>query len=305
MEVLESQEARPITGTSTLGDLLTSARCDAGRTIEDVSLRSAVPVELIREVESSRYSSSPGELARVLDGYGVPPAGGRLARTVVVISLEDGWVSMKETRRIWKTQAEADRNLLRYLLLVYEGRGLSMGERVPLRSVDLSLLRASLAIRRSEVEEHLDNLGRRVPARLRRDKSLLAVAATAGVTAAAGAIILVAGASKGSASSPSSGAEDAPAAQLVTEPVDQVLPGSDPRIEIGTALVVERSPAAAAADHDVAADRAVAVDPRIEIGTALVIERPAVEAAPIERPASSKTSRGPPVGDSAEPKGNN
>jgi hypothetical protein len=303
MEVLESREPRPITGTSTLGDLLTKARCDAGRTIEDVALRSAVPVEQIREVESSRYSLSPAELAEVLDGYGVPSADGRLARTVVVISLEDGWISMKETRRIWKTQAEADRNLLRYLLLVCEGRGLSMGERIPFRSVDLSLLRASLAIRRSEVEAHLDNRGWRVPERLRRNKSLLAVAATAGVTVAAGAIILVPAGSKESASSPASGTQDAPPVELVTEPVDQVAPGSDPRIEIGTALVVERSPAAAA-DDDVAVDGAVTVDPGIEIGTAVVIERPAVEAAPIERPASSKTSRGPPVGESADPKGN-
>lgn len=309
METLESGAPAPTCPTSTLGDLLTLVRVEAGLSVDQMGRSGPLTVETVRELEAGRYDLPPADLAAVLDRYGVPSIGPRFARNVVVISLEEGWVSLRQTRRFWEPTADADQNLLRYLSLLYRHLGLSFGERVPVRSVDLALLRASLALRRDEVESHLDRLGVGLSRKLGPNRNLLAFAA-AGIAVAAGAIVLLPAAS---VDKMVTGRPASPAGQAVphVQPADDRIPApasasavSEPQIDIGTAVVIHRSPSGVPQLIESNPPALLGSDPQIDIGTALVIERAGASPAPNAGDGSSpKSSRGPPNGAVVEPKG--
>lgn len=307
METLESAAPRPTCATSTLGDLLTIIRDQAGLSVEQMGRSGPLTVERVLEVESSRYDLSPAELATVMDHYGVPSIGARFARHVVVISLEEGWISLKQTRRFWEPTADADQNLLRYLSLLYKNHGLTFGDQVALRSVDLALLRASLALRRDEVENHLGRLGPGLSGELGRNKNLLAFAAT-GMAVAVGAIVLLPGSpvditvtGQPTTADVQAVPQVQPAESEMAEPADLT-----PPIDIGTAAVIQRSPAGAPQLIESTPAVVAKPDPQIDIGTALVIERAGGSPLPTSDDGGSpKTSRGPPNGAVVEPKGSN
>lgn len=271
-------QAKSVSDTSTLGDLLVANRNESGMDLEDLSMASSLTVEQILEVESGRHDLDASELRALLVNYEVPSIVGRLSRLAVEISLEDGWVTMSSTRRTWADQPDADQNLLSYLVLLYEDLGLKLGDPISLKSVDLSLLRAALALRRPEVEAQLDRLGNSIPDRLRRNKSLLVVAAAAGIAVVAGAITFIPAAQQ-PAIEDGAGSPQRDLPSVAIESADeQSVVDIDPRIDIGTPLVIERSAEVALLDSDAApAIAGPSVGPQIEIGTAAVIERPATD----------------------------
>ncbi len=303
-------DTRPVDGTALLGDLLVTVRQRSGSTLDDLSATSGIDRERIAGVESGRHDLTADELSAVLESYGVRAATGRLSSLLVEVDLDGGWVAMRRVRRPWLDQPAADSNLLSYLCLLHDLRSLPAGSQIPLRSIDLSLLRASLAIRRSEVTDRLGRLDGRLSDGLRQNRSLITAAALAGVAVAAGAIILIPPAVEAksrSGSAPAVGSS--PTVQMVERTVDDAdriaPPHTEAEIEIGTALVVERDAAPAAVTSaavpaaDVPAADAPAVetespDPLIDIGTALVIERPTADEPYPPQPSTPRSTRGPP-----------
>lgn len=313
--------------TATLGDLLVEQRTAAATTVAVLSEASGLTIEQVKAVESSRHDLTPTELRRLLAAYDFKRPFGRFCRPVIEISLEDGWVTMRPTRQIWTTPDDADENLVCYLSLLHRNQGLAFGAKVPLKSVDLSLLRAALAIRRDDVKAELGRRGLSLPKPV-QDHGLLVVAAS-GVALAAGAMLVAPGLGIGQADDQLSGAPIlAPAVEIVVSDTVQsattagtkaatgadvdtetaVAVGAEPesRFDIGTALKVDRAPETAIIDGtDTAANQAVPTNPDIEIGTPIVIDRPAGETDHSILTPSQPTSRGPPSAGAPVSKGRN
>ncbi|MGH1488937.1 MAG: hypothetical protein ACRBK7_05990 [Acidimicrobiales bacterium] len=305
METMALLESTPIQATPTLGDLMTAHRATANLELSDLSNLSGLPIAQIERVESGRHDLDCDELAGLLGCYNISSGIGRLSSPVVEISLEGGWVAMRSARRRRTGQPAADENLVSYLSLVYAHCDLKPGAQIPLKLVDLSILRSALALRRSDVSAQVDRMTGRIPEGLRRNRSLLSVAAATGIAVAAGAIVLIPGSTTTTISS--AGPVDALIAVTQTVEASETIAQSgpaiiDPRIDIGTPLVIERS-AAEASDSEAQTQTqrqsepsasAVVIDPRIDIGTALTIERSASDALAADGTNSPKTSRGPP-----------
>ncbi len=278
-----------MSATASLGELLVADRATAGVGLDELSRQSGLAIERIEAVEVGRHDLSDTELCALLDGYAALSRTRRPFRALVEIDLDAGTLRLRRTRRPRSLPA-ADRNLLHYLSILHRHNGLTPGVEIPLKAVDLSLLRASLALRRGEVAGRLDRMTGAIGPRLTRDRSLLAVALATGLVVAAGAIVLIpssrSGSDPGSTSEPSTGA-------VV------------PRTEIGTPLVVERDPldipgtgASTDGSSDIDTEGSIgstAVStPRI--GTALVIERVPSAAVPSPPLVDGNTPRGPPTG---------
>lgn len=293
----------PMTATASLGELLVATRADAGVELGELSRLSGFDVERIEAVESGRHDLDDAELAELLDRYHIPPPSRRFAGATIEIDLDAGSLRLRRSRRPRSVPA-ADRNLLQYLSLVHRHFDVEPGTGIPLKAVDLDLLRASLALRRSEVASRLDRMGQAVGPSL-RGRSLLAVAVGTGLVVAAGAIVLIPD-------------------RTTTEPAPS--PAIDPRIDIGTPLVVERDPSEIPDPFDVADP---AITPSLEVGppdagtasavdgdtVALDTDGGIVEAAPdavpsprvgrplvLERPAPADFPTSPDVGDN-QPRG--
>ena len=291
--------------TSVLGELLSANRAACGLTLEALSSRSGFTVDQIVEVESGRHDLEAPALERLLASYEIPAMTKRRSRLSVEISLDGGWVALGAGRRTQAKLPEADQNLLSYLCLVYRDRDLSLDDRIPLKSVDLSLLRASLAIRRPEVRSRLDRQRNTVPARLRRNRSLLAVATVAGIAVVAGAIILVPAARSSRTSAPEASPIDVVSSVRTgssTGAVDGFVDGTlepptviDPRIDIGTAVVMERGQDPSITDGDLwffpAPDPD---DTRVRLRPSPFAQPRFIEAEPSAETTNPNPQRGPP-----------
>ncbi len=289
--------------TSILGELLSANRAASGLTLEALSSRSGFAVDQIVDVESGRHDLEAPALERLLANYEIPAMIKSRSRLSVEISLDGGWVCLGAGRRSGGKLPEADQNLLSYLCLVYDDRDLSLDDRIPLKSVDLSLLRASLALRRPEVRSRLDRQRNGVPARLRQNRSLLAVATAAGVAVVAGAIILVPAVRSSNTATPETSPIDAVSAVLTEPavgPIDtpfDTAPVIDPRIDIGTAVVMERGPDSWTADGDPWFAPVPAPDPddrRIRLRPSQLAQPPVIEVEPSAETTNPNPQRGPP-----------
>jgi len=285
-------EAGPMLATASLGELLVADRASVGVELDELSQQSGFAVERIEAVESGRHDLSDAELCALLDDYASLSRARRPFRAVVEIDLDAGSLRLRKTRRPQSLPA-ADRNLLHYLSILHRHNGLTPGADIPLRAVDLSLLRASLALRRGEVASRLDRMAGAIGPSLTRNRSLLAVALATGLVVAAGAIVLIPSSQSGFESRP----EPSPGAVV-------------PRIDIGTPLVVERDPAdipGFESSPDASPGRDLGTDADIEtsagpmavptprIGTALVIERAPSNAFGSPPPVDGNGPRGPPI----------
>lgn len=287
--------------TVCLGDLLVARRADTGVSVAELSRASGLADDRIAAVESGRHDLSDEELSALLDRYHIPSPGRRWSRTVVEIDLEGASLRLVRTHRGHAAPA-ADRNLLRYLTLVHRHFDLRPGVEIPLKAVDLGLLRSSLGLRRHEVESRVDRMTGAIGADLLRNRNLLTVAMATGLVVAAGAIVLI----------PLVRADSG-------DPSPAPATGIDPRIDIGTPLVVERdpadlviTPAPSRTERVPSTERVVPAEPessigtdagtgdglstpRPQIGTALVVERPS-PIVPTPNPTSeSDPARGPPA----------
>lgn len=217
----------PMLASTSLGELLVADRATVGLKLDELSRESGFDRERIEAVEAGRHDLTDTELCELLDRY-TALSSARLSssrrpfRALVEIDLDAGSLRLRRTRRPRAIPA-ADRNLLHYLSMVHRHNDLRLGTEIPLKAVDLNLLRASLALRRGDVASRLDRMTGRIGPGLTPSRSILAVAVATGLVVAAGAIILIPSGRSGNESNPPSGAVD-------------------PRIDIGTPLVIERSP---------------------------------------------------------------
>ncbi len=301
-----------MSATASLGELLMADRATLGLDLGELSRSSGLAVDRIAAVESGRHDLTDAELCQLLDRYVALTPSRRPFRALVEIDLDAGTLRLRRTRRPRSLPA-ADRNLLHYLALLHRCSGLQPGSAIPLKAVDLSLLRASLALRRGEVTSRLDRMAGVIGPGLVRNRSLLAAAIGTGVVVAAGAIVLI--------PSGRSDTDRAPAGGAI-----------DPRIDIGTPLVVERPPSeipgfgppdlevrelpdldrpetgladppadqpdpgAPDGDTSIPGTGSAAI-PAPRIGTPLVVERPASAAAPTPPITAGNGPRGPPIDD--------
>ena len=286
---MADERAAPMMPTVSLGELLTATRAGHGLSRAAVGRAAGIGGRRVAEVERGRHDLSETELGRLLDAYPQALSSRRLARMVVEIDLDDGLLRLHQTRRR-RSAPVADRNLLRYLALLHQHLDLDLGRDIPLKAADLGLLRASLALRRDEVTSRLDHMGGADAPGPSRNRSLLAVALASGLAVVAGAVILV------PSSRPSNG----------TPPPASI----DPRIDIGTPMVVERDPAdiptATTADPTGRTDETgrtaeptgavSATDPSSgpQIGLPMVVERPGAAVPPTPPDSSDNRPRGPP-----------
>lgn len=284
--------------TVVLGELLLARRNAEGLTLATLEAITGFDAARIVSVETGRHDLSDVELDRLLRSYPITQQAGLFSELVVEVSLDGGWVAMRRKRRSPGRRPAADRNLLTYLSLVYEDRSLALGAQVSLKSVDLSLLRPALAIRRSEVQIHLERITAQIPAALTKNRSLLAVAAAAGIAVAAGAVILIPGSAPQNLTALPEGSTVAPLAEAVQsqsiDAAEDIEAGAEPEVlvDIGTALVIERELPPQSERYGT--ELTSTVDPRIDIGTALVIERPSGTPSNDSQFDSPKTTRGPP-----------
>lgn len=291
---MADEEVGPMLATASLGELLVADRATVGVDLDELSRHSGFAVERIEAVESGRHDLSDAELCALLDDYSSLTRARRPFRALVEIDLDAGSLRLRKTRRPRALPA-ADRNLLHYLSILHRHNELTPGAEIPLKAVDLSLLRASLALRRGEVASRLDRMAGAIVPGLTRNRSLLAVAFATGLVVAAGAIVLIPSTGSGSGSQP--------------EPANGAVV---PRIDIGTPLVIERDPAdipAFESSPDGAPGNDVGVDAELEssaasmtsavptprIGTALVIERAPSITLPTPSSVDGNGPRGPPV----------
>ncbi len=289
---MADEEVGPMLATASLGELLVADRATVGVDLDELSRHSGFAVERIEAVESGRHDLSDAELCALLDDYSSLTRARRPFRALVEIDLDAGSLRLRKTRRPRALPA-ADRNLLHYLSILHRHNGLTPGAEIPLKAVDLSLLRASLALRRGEVASRLDRMAGAIVPGLTRNRSLLAVAFATGLVVAAGAIVLIPSTGSGSGSQP--------------EPANGAVV---PRIDIGTPLVIERDPADIPAfepstggsagqdlsvDGDIENGAAPTVAPAPRIGTALVIERGPSTVIPSRSSTDENGQRGPPI----------
>jgi hypothetical protein len=292
-------EVATILETRTLGELMAAHRASAGIELETISRASGFPRSRVEAVESDQHDLTSTELADLLAHYRVPPLVGRFSSPVVEINLEGGWIAIRATRRRGSRRPTADENLISYLSLVHQYRGLRAGTCIPLKLIDLSILRAALAIRRSDVSAEVDRMTGRIPEGLRRNRSLMGVAAATGIVVTAGAIVLVPAAPT-TVVAPGTAGLLVPVAVVASEPDrpdPAITPPTDPRIEIGTALVIERTDSGTIVTESAPAELAPgqADDAQVRIGTAIRIEPSEHQDPSEDRPHTPKTSRGPPA----------
>lgn len=274
---MSERHSAPTMPTASLGELLIANRCDAGLTLDEVGQTSGLGRDRVAAVEAGRHDLSDAELSILLDRYPIPSASRRFTRTVVEIDLDGGSLRLRKTRR-HRSVPSADRNLLQYLALVHHHFEIEPGTPLPLKAVDLVLLRASLALRRDQVTSRLDRMTGGGRAHLVRHRSLLAAAVATGVVVAAGAIVLIPSASE---PEPSGG-------------------DIDPRIDIGVPLVVERDASEIPGPGPIVETPVGETGAVLERGTAPADQDPAVDAADaavtVERPDDpSPTRRNGPI----------
>lgn len=157
-----------------LGELLRAHREAAGRTLGDV-------------VQASDGALSPRDLRRLESGGAVPEIGltvvalayridpGLLVppRTVVEIAADRRWLSADRLDEPWVLDVDGDMDptdalILRYLALVYAFRERPVGDRLTLRTADLTLLARHLDRTMTEVGQLAGSLAARHEDELRR-----------------------------------------------------------------------------------------------------------------------------------------
>ena len=276
-----------------LGRVLGEARerAGAGRDALAAASGGEFTVADLAAVESGIVEHDVARLERLLELYAADPSELLPGRAELVIDLDAGTVAAGSYHG--RLDAPADRPddvLARYLAFVYEMRGLPSGTPIPVRTVDLEVLAATLRLPTDDIAGRLDvlmaepaGLVDRWRERLSR-RVLVAGAAAVIAVGVAGVLVL-------------SGGDDtavigADAGTRVAAVVSAELTGSDPDAadapqpaptpeadvpEVGDPLVVENP-----ADAPQPAPTPEADVP--EIGDPLVVENPGAEAPAVDAP---------------------
>lgn len=309
------ERAVPTVPAVSLGELLTAVRTRHGLTRDEIGRSAGLAADRVASVESGFHDLTEIELDALLDACPASISRRRSSHLLVEIDLDGGMLRLHRDRSRWGRRVGragrpvpvADRNLLRYLTLVHEHLDLHLGHDIPLKAADLGLLRASLALRRDQVNSRLDHMAGAAGSPATRNRSLLAVAAATGLVVAAGAVVLVP--LRSGSTGPARG-HDQDQSPRAGSPAGEEGAIPPPQIDIGTPMVVERDPAAISApapaqtptqtpassfesfDAGPVPVPAAAAEPRI--GTPLVLERPASAAIATSLGPTDTQSRGPP-----------
>lgn len=230
MHSLLPRASERITRLSTLGESLELLRLGQGRSIDDLVAASGHAALAFAAVEAGEHEYDDARLAAIVAAYGID----RGERPVhAVVDLERGVISVATSKRTCD-EPPADRVLLDYVSLLYHQNGLRVGTELPIREIDLTVVRRALALRRDAVEQRVATMVGEHALRRRRRPRLRRRHAALGGLVVMGAIVVIpplagrAGAAQGA----DQVLLDAP----VTSPL-VVAPVGD----IGTALTIERT----------------------------------------------------------------
>lgn len=219
----------PPAQVTTLGVVLRAEREHRLMAVDHMARLAGVEVDTIRAVEGDDHALSPDALDELMHHYQAPDWSTQRGLGELTLDLNAGIVSFSNQESSHVIDDAADRVLARYVLLLYGHRGVEVGTKLPVKDIDLMVLRAALSVRKPEVEEHIQNLlsqqGANAAARERRAGFLFAGLAV--VAIALGAAILL------------TGSEAEPSAVV---PNEIVVPAAEATVEIGEAVSIVRPP---------------------------------------------------------------
>lgn len=213
-----------------LGNLLSSARAQAGLTLGEVVERSdgEFTMSELASIERGSCTLEDQSLGLLVQLYGLDSSHLIPERSRLIVDLDEGLLRVDRNRTKVSKHADHGEVLARYLAMVYSMRHVQVGTQVPLRVEDVETLGAALRRSTTTIETDLSELmlngteivGQR--ARLFHKRLLVPAAGVLVAFCGAGALILTHG-------------PDSP-----TAPVQQIA-ASVMAPQIGTAVVQERS----------------------------------------------------------------
>lgn len=150
-----------VRATATLGELLRRLRESQNVPIDRVATLGGVLVEQVRAVENDDHELSAVELDRLIQHYRDPTGGSRQTLGEVTLDLTAGYVAYADRRPDRQIVDAADRILAQYVQLVYHERGVEDGTHLPIKDLDLDVLRLALSVRQPEVVKQINVLQQR------------------------------------------------------------------------------------------------------------------------------------------------
>ena len=231
----------PLAKVTTLGGVLRSEREHRLLGVNQIARLAGVQVDTIRALEGDDHGLTPQQLDEVITHYQAPDWMTQRGLGELTLDLNEGIVSFSNTVATRALDNPADRVLARYVLLLYRHLGVEIGTKIPVKAIDLMVLRAALSVHKPEVEAQIQSLKMQ---RKAREEALegharLGVGALLLVAVALGLAIMFAG----------SDAEPAQGIQPETViSIDSVAPPiqeatiEEATVEIGEAVSIVRPP---------------------------------------------------------------
>lgn len=255
-----------------LGRILSSARAEAGLTLEDVAALSQGRFSLsaLSSIERGTWDLSDEDARRLADMYQLESAALVPPRSKLIVDLDEGFMAVEDHRSSFaRTAMSNDEILTRYLTMVYSMRRINPGQPVTLRIEDLDVLGRALRVGTRSLEADLESLMHR-PDHLVgwRDRILKrrVLIPAAGVLVAAlsiGALVLVQG-------------PDPVSAQTTTSPTSQDSASVMVPVDVGTAIVQERNADGTPGETQIRTGAEVTTEAstaQVDIGDAATLER--------------------------------
>ena len=225
----EQSRDNPPAQVTTLGGVLRAEREHRLLAVDHMARFAGVEVDTIRAVEGDDHALSPAELDELMHHYQAPDWSTQRGLGELTLDLNAGIVSFSNQESSHLIDDAADRVLARYVLLLYGYRGVGVGTKIPVKDIDLMVLRAALSVRKPEVEQQIQNLlsqqGANAAARERRAGFVLGGLAV--VAIALGVAIVL------------TGSEVEPRAVV---PNETLVPAAEATVEIGEAVSIVRPP---------------------------------------------------------------
>lgn len=227
-----------------LGGVLRAERDRRGLAIEQVAKFAGMSVATVRSVECDDHELSPDQLDQLMHHYLVPDWSTQRGLGELTLDLDQGIVSFSDRGSSRVIDDPADRVLARYVSLLYTQRGVAVGTKVPVKDIDLTILRSALSVRQPEVRQHLESMQAVQEAKTAtvERRARFVVGGLTVVAVALGLAIVLTG----------SEAEPAivvPTESVVPAGVEVTVPaGVEITVEIGEAVSITRPPAAVPAD---------------------------------------------------------
>lgn len=214
-------------------------------------------VEDVVAVENDDHDLTPVELDRLMQHYRDPSGGSRQTLGELTLDLTGGYVAYTDRRPDRQIADPIDRVLAQYVQMLYVERSVESGTRIPIKDIDLTVLRLALSVRKPEVVRQIESIQ---SGRMIRVSDVPLPAVAAGGLALLGAVLL--GMMIASPADEADVPSERPAAVQseapVTQAVDSQSPGAAPEalanteesvvpveeitVEIGEAVTLVRPP---------------------------------------------------------------